>query len=519
MKQSMVKLFVILAFFSLILPAVSAQNLVDIELWEGPAVTEAGPPPADWIGYKIIREKLGINLKIVLLPGSSSDQDTKINLAAAANKLPDIFQVNKDAWSKLARAGLLAPVDELLPKMPIRTKGHYSDPIRTKIVTYNKKMYGLPEPGALERVEGLVIRKDWLTKLGLKEPVTSAEFMAVAKAFTEQDPDGNGKKDTYGFGAWVESPDLKEAGLGRRFDPLLGAWGFSGLWNLSNPANPVLNVRHPDYQAALQFIADLHKAGLIDPDWPTLKKDEFRARWKQGKFGIMREQFAALATVANYKDFDANFPAGEWVAIAPPKGPKGLSGQGMNFSDIRIHAISARAAKAGKAEAIARLLEWMASPEGYYLLGFGVEGVNYTKDDNGFIKLDGIPKEKQYSDKSQQPLTQLRNLVFINTDVELDARYPVYKSANGKTMDAYGFRNKFAQFPWIEATASTVVTTPTNAADLKRFYDENIIKFALGQMPINSENWAAFMSGLEKLGVANLEAQAKKDIAAAGLAN
>ena len=37
---------------------VNKDGTVDIELWYGAAVTEAGPPPADWAAYKIIKEKL-----------------------------------------------------------------------------------------------------------------------------------------------------------------------------------------------------------------------------------------------------------------------------------------------------------------------------------------------------------------------------------------------------------------------------------------------------------------------------
>ncbi|MCK7474367.1 MAG: hypothetical protein MZV49_14200 [Rhodopseudomonas palustris] len=65
------------------------------------------------------------------------------------------------------------------------------------------------------------------------------------------------------------------------------------------------------------FIAGLNKDGYIDPDWTTLKKDEFRARWKQGEYGIMQENFAALSTVANYPAFDKNFPEGS--GCPPPR--------------------------------------------------------------------------------------------------------------------------------------------------------------------------------------------------------
>ena len=42
-------------------------------------------------------------------------------------------------------------------------------------------------------MRGVFIRKDWLEKLHLNIPQTTEEMYQVAKAFTEQDPDGNGK--------------------------------------------------------------------------------------------------------------------------------------------------------------------------------------------------------------------------------------------------------------------------------------------------------------------------------------
>lgn len=85
-----------------------ATKPVTIELWYGAAITEAGPPPDDWVVYKIVRDKLNIDLKITALPSSESDQTTKILAAAAANQLPDIFMVQRTPWLKLIQQGLLA---------------------------------------------------------------------------------------------------------------------------------------------------------------------------------------------------------------------------------------------------------------------------------------------------------------------------------------------------------------------------------------------------------------------------
>ena len=43
--------------------------------------------------------------------------------------------------------------------------------------------------------QGYYIRKDWLRKLGLKEPKTVEELYEVLIAFRDKDPNGNGKKD------------------------------------------------------------------------------------------------------------------------------------------------------------------------------------------------------------------------------------------------------------------------------------------------------------------------------------
>lgn len=484
---------------------------VDLEIWVGAAVSEAGPPPDDWVAYQIIRDKLNINLKVVLLPTAQSDQDAKINAAGAANQLPDLIHVNRTPWYKLYEAGLIAPVDDLLPLMPNRTELLYNDPIRRALVTLDGQMYGLPQPGQILYTDGLVIRQDWLDKLGLEAPKTLDEFLVVARAFTEQDPDGNGKADTYGYCGYIESEGLGVVpGLGKRFDWIYGAYGVAGTWNLTSVDNFGLNARNPKFMEATQFIKSIVDAKVIDPDWPTLKKDEYRARWKQGKCGIMNENFAALSTKANYADFDKNFPDGEWAVLPPPAGPEGLSSEGLALTNVRIFAVSKAAMDAGKGEAIAKLLEWMASDEGYYLLGFGVEGVNYKRDADGYITTEGIDPEKAYSHKSQQPLTQLRNMVFRNSDVELHARYVKYKTANGREMNPLAFLEAFSQQPWTEATGSAIVNPPPTGADFNRFYSEGLVKFVLGQEPLTEETWAAFIAGLDGLGARDWEAATKQ---------
>ncbi len=473
----------------------AAAGPVDIELWYGAAITEAGPPPDDWAAYKIVKDKLNINLKITALPSNEADQDVKISAAAAADNLPDIFMVRREVWLRLVDQGMVAAVDDLYAKMPTRTKVQYDADSRA-FSTINGKSYGLASPGSIAKNEGVLIRKDWLDKLGLAVPKTTEDFLNVMKAFTTKDPDGNGKNDTYGYGAFIEINNYEE-GLGRRLDPWFGAFGVAGTWNL-NKAEFGLNVRKPAYFEAMSFIKRMIDEGVMDPNWLSYKKDDFRAAWKQGRFGIMREQNAAYAATSNYAPFDKNFPNGEWIVVDPPVGPAGKSSVGVYTQSYRIYAISDKA-DAVKRDAIARLLEWMSSDEGYFLLGWGVEGVNYTLKD-GVPVAEGVPnKDFAFTGPKGQPYTQLRNMVFYNGQVELISRYPTYVTAvSKKTMSALTVLFDMQSRAWTPNIGGD--TLPPPATDLKRFYEQGVAEFLTGKRELTKANWDAWVAEFDKLG-------------------
>ena len=505
MKQLGMKLAAVLLVLVLVAPVFAGGSSekkstsggpVQIELWYGSAVTEAGPPPADWKALQILKDKYNIDLKITALPSAENDQDVKINAAGASNNLPDIFMVRRPTLLKLIEQGLVAEVDSMYAMMPNRTATHY-DADSIAHTTIDGHSYGLADPGSITGNEGVLIRKDWLDNLGLAVPKTTEEYMNVMKAFTFNDPDGNGKNDTYGYGAFLEITQLEE-GLGRRLEPIMGAFGVCGTWDLSKDSAG-LNLLKPEYYDAMLFVKRMCDEGVIDPNWMSYKKDDFRAAWKQGKFGIMREQNAAFAAQNNYKPFDDNFPDGEWIVIDPPVGPNGESSVGPRDQGYRIYAVSQKAADEGKMEAIATVLEWMASDEGYYLLGWGEEGVNFVKDANGIPTVEGIPAENQWSDPKNVSITQLRNMVFINNEIELAARYPTYVcEKSGKTMSALTVLFDMQSRKWTNCNGGNTLPVPN--ADLKRFYEQGLLEFLTGKRQLTKANWDSWVTEFKKLG-------------------
>ncbi len=499
MKKSLRNLALSALILAIAAPAFSApkknkDGTVNIELWYGAAASEAGPVPKDWIGFKRIKDELGINLILTQLPSSEGDQDTKINAAGAANTLPDLFMASDNVFQNLVKQKLVADVSSMFRLMPHRTQLLYNKEALADS-TVDKRVYGLSQPGSIVKNEGVLIRKDWLDKLGLKVPKTTEEFIAVMHAFTEKDPDGNGKNDTYGYGAFLELGPTNE-GLGKRFDPIFGAFGVAGTWDLSSKKAAGLNINKPEYYDALAFVKRMVDEQVIDPNWLAYKKDDFRAAWKQGRFGIMREQNAAYASESNYTPFDNNFPNGSWIVIDPPVGPKGKSSCGTYATTYRRYCVSAKAGKEGKLPYIAKLLEWMSKDDkptdGYYLLGWGQEGVNFKMGPNKVPTAEGLADpSKAYNKAENVPVTQLRNMVYYNGDAELTSRYPTWYTKSGKEMSALKTLREMQTKAWTPCAGMNAMPKPN--ADLKRFYEQGVTEFVNGTRQLTKENWAAWL--------------------------
>ncbi|MCR4823669.1 MAG: ABC transporter substrate-binding protein, partial [Treponema sp.] len=162
--------------------------------------------------------------------------------------------------------------------------------------------------------------------------------------------------------------------------------------------------------------------------------------------------------------------------------------------------ISKKAELEGKAPVIAKFLEWMVSDEGYYLLGWGREGVNFVFNEDHIPVAEGIPDPSlSFAKTAQQPLTQLRNMVFYHSDTELVSRYPTYTTeVSKKTMSALKVLREMQGKAWVNATGSD--TLPVPDGDLKHFYESGVVDFVTGKRELTKENWSAWLAEFDALG-------------------
>ena len=125
----------------------------------------------------------------------------KTVLMLASNEMPMVVngkgETRKPIMIEAQRAGLFWELsDELLSEFPLSLSALNEDINANMRV--DGKLYVLQQERPLGR-ENIIVRRDWLDALNLAVPDTLESLEACLYAFSEKDPDGNGKDDTYGL--------------------------------------------------------------------------------------------------------------------------------------------------------------------------------------------------------------------------------------------------------------------------------------------------------------------------------
>ncbi|MFF4169397.1 extracellular solute-binding protein [Streptomyces sp. NPDC001744] len=166
------------------------DSKAELELWT--RTTPGGPGEKATLRLVEGFEKAtGFKVKVTAI---FDDFETKLQQRAAQRNLPDIVMNDVTQLGAMHSQGLLREID----LSRIEHSGDLVQQGRDSGKGVDGKQYGIPYSA---QAGALLIRKDWREKLKLEPPRNWDEFAAMADAFTTGDPDGNGKRDTYGLAA------------------------------------------------------------------------------------------------------------------------------------------------------------------------------------------------------------------------------------------------------------------------------------------------------------------------------
>jgi hypothetical protein len=204
----------------------------------------------------------------------------------------------------------------------------------------------------------------------------------VLRAFRNNDPDGNGKKDTYGF---------TTAGNGTSPSLEWPEWIKNGL----TYALFVENNKFIDMQSDLRFekvaddIVQLIKEDLVDPDWFLNKGPQVEDKAIQGKVGVVLGNSKNFAYDSNPQSIQVRSkainPKAEWQPFVPfvdtPLATSNLPGSPFLIPKTTAEKSPEKVAR------IIEILDWLSSQEGFLLTHYGLEGKHYKKDGNNISLL------------------------------------------------------------------------------------------------------------------------------------
>ncbi|MEW5815369.1 MAG: hypothetical protein AB1798_08270, partial [Spirochaetota bacterium] len=210
----------------------------------------------------------------------------------------------------------------------------------------------------------LIYRSDWLRKLGIKPPMTIDEFKTAAYAMTKQDPDGNGKNDTYGFAIEADST----WNLGN----MIFAFGADNYFDLAPSGYSTVKayLKNDAFKKEITFLRDLYKDGVINPN--SFITPNVAAEFEAGKTGMFLGEPSWIAG-----ELDEKLGADNW-SVVPAFGKLYNGGASLGISKV--------AEKKGKAHVKAawEVVKALFSPEVQLTLAFGQEGVAWMKEGKSY---------------------------------------------------------------------------------------------------------------------------------------
>lgn len=144
-----------------------------------------------------------------------NDFEQRLARAAVGGRMPDVIVNELGTAGQMVNMGVAAEID----RTRIAGSQDLLGSAWRAATLPDGKTYGVP---ISVQTHVLFIRKDWREKLGLPVPRTWEDLVQLSRAFTERDPDGNGRRDTYGlafpggaargYAAWYLSSFLFQAG-------------------------------------------------------------------------------------------------------------------------------------------------------------------------------------------------------------------------------------------------------------------------------------------------------------------
>lgn len=322
------------------------------------------------------------NVKIVwdaIAPSQYNDV-MKLRISAGVNALPDIMMVpNGLSLAELGEQGVIVDLKDELEVNGQDILSVYEEfPNVKAVANAGGKIYTINTIRDRDLAPyGLIIRQDWLDRLGLETPETLEDWVTVLRAFRDQDANGNGDPNdeipfSAGGHAWYTT-----------------FWGYlwdlnlfqSDGWHAREDGKMTYDFTSDEAYEFYQWLNGIYSEGLLDPEFMTLGGESaLYAKVSQNTVGAFTAYPGRIPMIESALEAMGVEDA-YLKPVVMPVGPGGQHQEVVNRVNVNGYAVTG--ACKNKSVAVALLNYIYGTEEGQELMNFGLEGVTYTKNADG----------------------------------------------------------------------------------------------------------------------------------------
>lgn len=456
---------------------------------------------ADWNNIRLWKEyEKMTNIHVQWDTVQKDNLKEKRNLLLAGNDYPELFYAaafSRADLLKYGKQGTFIPLNDLIDKYAPNFKALMQKyPIIGKGITMpDGNIYGLPtlyDPEFKSVLYGTPwVKKEWLDKVGLKEPQTTDEFYNMLKAFKEKDLNGDGQKNEIAWGA------VGTAGL---VNYLRGSYGLNthGTSNINIDTDPQTGAvrfipTDSRYKELLQFANKLYKDGLLEQDIVSVKSTEVDAKGMEGLIGVVDN--VDPAAIYNQKGY---------VGLPVLKGPHGdqtYSAYGSPLGNIGMFVLTS---KAQNPEAMIRWIDYFYSDEGMKMFFMGWKDETFKEDADGNVDYVDSIKNNPNGLNLDQAVGQY--LIWPGGYYPGYVKHKYFKGAEGLPASVENAKKAEPYvvpqdqiWPPFNFTQDEQRELTTFQTDINTYVDEMRDRFITGNESF--DHWDQYVAALEKMGV------------------
>ncbi|SEO66156.1 extracellular solute-binding protein [Paenibacillus sp. OV219] len=351
---------------------------------------------------KMLEEKFNITIKPV--NESWGDYGDRTKLWAASGQLPDAFftdATSGDLFNQWVEQGIIKALPDDMSKYP--SLKQYTDlPDVKGAAASDGKLYFIPRMLAsrneLPNDRGILIRKDWMDELGLKDPTTYDELKVVLKTIGE-------KKHVIPL--TTSSIDWTSDSVFHNLAPAMQWWQkIDGQWKPGWMTDAFADV--------VEHERDLYQSGILDKDFSVPNMDA-SAKFNQGKAAALVNTVKNMAyDVPNWSKENPGVKYIDAVKILPPIPAADGNNYLYGYYDYWSGTMFNGSLSDEKQERILAMFDWLASPEGQKTVRYGLQGTDW--EPNGDLVTNKHAEEKDFDLAKKYPSSSILNGMSIWSD-------------------------------------------------------------------------------------------------------